>query len=88
MKIEALDHVQLAMPEGQEEEARTFYRDLLGIPEIAKPPNLAGRGGAWFVRGVLKIHLGVDKNFSPARKAHPAFIVTGLRELIVTLTNA
>ncbi|MGH1479450.1 MAG: VOC family protein [Geminicoccales bacterium] len=88
MKIEALDHVQLAMPEGREDEARTFYHDLLGIPEIAKPSNLTGRGGAWFVRDGLKIHLGVDKNFSPARKAHPAFIVTGLEELIVTLTNA
>lgn len=58
MGIVALDHVQLAMPPGREDEARAFYQGLLGIPEVAKPPHLARRGGAWFARDALKVHLG------------------------------
>jgi catechol 2,3-dioxygenase-like lactoylglutathione lyase family enzyme len=67
-----IDHVQLAMPPGQEEKARTFYRDILGMVEIAKPAELAKRGGCWFASGSLQIHLGVEADFRPARKAHPA----------------
>jgi catechol 2,3-dioxygenase-like lactoylglutathione lyase family enzyme len=88
MPIVRIDHVQLAMPAGREEDARRFYRDLLGIPEKEKPPALAARGGAWFERGDLKVHLGVDKQFVPARKAHPAFIVSGLAALTATLKTA
>jgi len=83
-----LDHVQLAMPRGREAEARAFYRDLLGIPEVAKPPNLAKRGGCWFESGSLKVHLGVEADFRPARKAHPAFIVDDLAALSAKLTKA
>ena len=71
MTIVGVDHVQLAMPSGREAEARAFYSGLLGIPEIAKPAALAARGGAWFERGTVKIHLGADADFRPARKAHP-----------------
>jgi catechol 2,3-dioxygenase-like lactoylglutathione lyase family enzyme len=78
MGIKAIDHVQLAMPAGKEEEARAFYGKVLGIPEIVKPANLAKRGGCWFERGDLKIHLGVEVDFRPARKAHPAFLVDEL----------
>ena len=85
MPLLALDHVQLAMPEGREEDARAFYRDMLGIPEVAKPPHLAMRGGCWFERGMLKVHLGVDHDFRAAKKAHPAFLVEGLAALAVTL---
>jgi len=81
MRIEKIDHVQLAMPPGKEAEARAFYHGVLGIPEIPKPPNLAKRGGCWFARGDLKIHLGVEVDFRPARKAHPAFLVSGLTAL-------
>src|SRR5215471_20951494 len=88
MEILRIDHIQLAMPAGREHDARRFYRDLLGIPEKGKPPALAARGGAWFERGDLKVHLGVDKQFVPARKAHPAFLVTGLRALIAKLKAA
>ena len=69
MPIVGVDHVQLAMPAGREAEARAFYAGLLGIPELAKPPALAARGGAWFERGPVKVHLGVDPDFRPARKA-------------------
>ena len=70
MRIKAIEHVQLAMPPGKEAEARTFYEGVLGIPEVPKPPNLAKRGGCWFVRDALKIHLGVENEFRAARKAH------------------
>ncbi|MEM7021702.1 MAG: VOC family protein [Pseudomonadota bacterium] len=88
MRITALHHVQLAMPAGEEDAARAFYQGLLGIPEVAKPPHLAVRGGAWFERQDLKVHLGVEREFSLASKAHPAFLVTGLAALVVRLTEA
>ena len=68
----AIDHVQIAMPPGGEEAARQFYRDLLGMAEIPKPTELAKRGGCWFESGEVQIHLGVEKDFHPAKKAHPA----------------
>jgi catechol 2,3-dioxygenase-like lactoylglutathione lyase family enzyme len=88
MPVVGVDHVQLAMPAGREAEARAFYSGLLGIPEIAKPPALAARGGAWFESGRLKIHLGVDREFRPARKAHPGLLVRGLEELVERLREA
>jgi catechol 2,3-dioxygenase-like lactoylglutathione lyase family enzyme len=88
MRVRRLDHVLLAMPAGKESEARKFYRETLGIPETVKPPDLAVRGGCWFEDGELKIHLGVEKNFVPARKAHPAFIVEDLAALTSALVKA
>ena len=85
MQIVRLDHVQLAMPPGGEERARAFFRDALGIPEVPKPPELARRGGCWFERDALKIHLGVEADFRPARKAHPALLVEDLPQLIAKL---
>jgi hypothetical protein len=55
--------------------ARAFYADGLGMTEVAKPPLLAVRGGCWFVDGDAELHVGVDRDFRPARKAHPAFVV-------------
>jgi len=88
MRITAIEHVQLAMPPGKESEAREFYAGLLGIPEVPKPPDLAKRGGAWFERGSLKIHLGVEADFRPARKAHPALLVVDLPALVARLKAA
>ncbi len=85
MQVRHLDHVLLAMPAGREDDARAFYQGMLGIPEVAKPPSLARRGGCWFESGPLKIHLGAEKDFTPARKAHPAFIVADLRRLVARL---
>lgn len=81
MRLTAIDHVQLAMPPGREAEARRFYEQTLGIPELPKPAHLAKRGGCWFERGALKVHLGVEADFRPARKAHPAFLVEDLPRL-------
>jgi catechol 2,3-dioxygenase-like lactoylglutathione lyase family enzyme len=86
--IVGIHHVQLAMPAGREEEARHFYSYLLGIPETPKPPNLAKRGGAWFESGPVRIHLGVEEDFRPARKAHPALLVKDLPGVIERLRNA
>ena len=88
MRVRRLDHVLLAMPAGRESDARQFYHGILGIPEATKPADLAGRGGCWFEDGELKIHLGVEKNFVPARKAHPAFLVEDLAGLTSTLRKA
>ena len=82
MELLAIDHVQLAMPAGAEADARRFYADFLGLTEVPKPLALAPRGGCWFERAGLRVHLGVETPFAPARKAHPAFTVSDLDALI------
>jgi catechol 2,3-dioxygenase-like lactoylglutathione lyase family enzyme len=88
MTILSIDHVQLAMPAGEEQKARAFYADLLGFTEILKPPELAKRGGAWFESGKVQLHLGVETDFRPARKAHPAFLVDDLDGFIARVQEA
>jgi len=83
-----LDHVQVAMPPGAEDAARAFYAGLLGLQEIPKPGASAARGGAWFRRGEVEIHLGVEADFRPARKAHPALVVQGYDTLLQRLRAA
>ena len=87
-RVEHIDHVQLAMPAGAEAQATAFYDRLLGIPRVPKPPELEVRGGCWFERGGLRVHLGVEVEFRPARKAHPAFAVSNLDDLCATLEEA
>ena len=87
MRIIGIEHVQLAMPQGEEKRARDFYLRLLGIAEVPKPPELAKRGGVWFENQFLKLHLGVETDFRPARKAHPALLVEDLRSLMATLRD-
>jgi len=81
-------HVQLAMPAGEEMAARAFYGAVLGMTDIGKPPGLAARGGVWFRQGDLELHLGVQRPFRPARKAHPAFLVSDLQDVIRRLQAA
>jgi catechol 2,3-dioxygenase-like lactoylglutathione lyase family enzyme len=88
MKIYAIDHVQLAMPMGEEARARAFFCDVLGMTEAPKPAALAARGGAWFMAGAVQLHLGVEPEFRPARKAHPALLVDDLAALVATLAAA
>ena len=88
MAIVGLDHVQLAMPAGREAEAQAFYEGILGIPLVPKPAHLAVRGGCWFERGDLKVHLGVETDFRAATKAHPAFLVDDLGALLDTVAAA
>lgn len=86
--ITGIDHVQLAMPAGGEDTARSYYAGLLGMAEVAKPAVLASRGGCWFTAGGAVLHLGVEADFRPARKAHPALLVTDLDALAAQLTRA
>ncbi|HUA48414.1 MAG TPA: VOC family protein [Solirubrobacteraceae bacterium] len=72
-----IDHVQVAAPPGSEAEAKRFYGDLLGLPELTKPAGLRARGGAWFACGAHQLHVGIAEQFAPARKAHPALAVAG-----------
>ena len=88
MTLLSIDHVQIAMPVGEEDKARAFYINLLGFVEIPKPAELAKRGGAWFESGSVQLHLGVETDFKAARKAHPAFIVSDLDSLIAAIQNA
>jgi len=81
MTILQIDHIQLAMPAGGEEKARHFYATALGLDEVQKPAHLAKRGGCWFERGPVRVHLGVDPDFHAAKKAHPAFVVSDLDTL-------
>lgn len=83
-----LHHVQLAMPSGEEAAARVFYGGVLGLTEVAKPPALAARGGAWFRGGALEVHLGVEDPFVPARKAHPGIEVDDLDAVQRRLADA
>jgi catechol 2,3-dioxygenase-like lactoylglutathione lyase family enzyme len=85
--VVGLDHLQLAMPAGREAEARAFYGELLGLPELKKPPHLQVRGGVWFALGSQQLHLGVEKDFRPAQKAHPAFLVNDLGDLRTRLAQ-
>jgi catechol 2,3-dioxygenase-like lactoylglutathione lyase family enzyme len=86
--IEALDHVQIAAPARCEEQARRFFGELLGLRELPKPESLPARGGAWFQVGAHELHVGVDPDFQPARKAHPAFAVDDVEALAAQLEAA
>jgi catechol 2,3-dioxygenase-like lactoylglutathione lyase family enzyme len=87
-EIIALDHVQLAMPPGGEDEAEAFYAGLLGFTRVPKPEPMASRGGCWFEAGPVAIHLGVETHFRPAKKAHPALVVRDLPALEAKLAAA
>jgi hypothetical protein len=75
------------MPSGGEHDAHAFYQDLFGIPEKPKPAHLAKRGGCWFENDTVKIHLGVEADFRPARKAHPALLATDLHTLVAAMIS-
>ncbi len=87
-RVAGIDHVQLAMPAGAEDRATAFYEGVLGIPRVPKPPELEVRGGCWFEREGLRVHLGVEDDFRPARKAHPALAVDGIDGMCAALEAA
>jgi catechol 2,3-dioxygenase-like lactoylglutathione lyase family enzyme len=84
-RVARIDHIQIAAPEGCESAARDFYGSVLGMKEIEKPPVLRARGGCWFECGSEQLHIGVERDFHAAKKAHPAFAVFHLDELRETL---
>jgi len=87
--LTGLDHVQVAAPRAAEAAARSFYGEALGLAEVAKPPNLAARGGLWFaLPDGRQLHVGVTDGFAPATKAHPAFLVRDIDALRARLEQA
>jgi catechol 2,3-dioxygenase-like lactoylglutathione lyase family enzyme len=82
-----LHHVQLALPPGGEDVCRTFYCGVLGMTEVEKPPALAARGGLWVRADRLELHLGVEEDFRPQRKAHPGILVGDLDAVAARLTD-
>ena len=86
--IAGIDHIQIAAPKGCEAEARRFFGELLGLEEIEKPEPLHSRGGCWFRIGSGQLHIGVEEDFRPARKGHPAFAVRDVEALFETLVQA
>lgn len=87
MAVTGLDHIQLAIPEGGEDKARAFFVGLLGMVEVPKPANLSPKG-CWFEGGSANLHIGIDPNFMPAAKAHPALLVDDLGGLRARLEAA
>jgi catechol 2,3-dioxygenase-like lactoylglutathione lyase family enzyme len=83
-----IHHVQLAMPEGEDADAVRFYGETLGLTQVPRPEALSPRGGVWFVSGDLEVHLGVEDQFRPAVKAHPAILVKGLGKIRSTIEEA
>ena len=94
LEITALDHIQLAMPKGEEAAARRFYGGLLGLVEVDKPKPLAATGGCWFVGNGdaggnnIAVHLGILSPFVPSTKGHPAFRVKDLEAAKRTFADA
>ena len=86
-RVLCVDHVQLAMPRGEEQAARDFYAGVLGLVEIPKALDRVARGGVWFRCGELQVHLGVEDPFRPAKKAHPGFVVDDLAGFINSLRD-
>lgn len=87
MTLLAIDHVQLAMPIGGEDDARAFYTKVLGLREVPKPDGLLKLGGAWFTNGKVELHVGAEEGFRAARKAHPALIVEDLEAMLGRARN-
>ncbi|MDV9169118.1 VOC family protein [Streptomyces sp. W16] len=85
--LTAVDHVQLAAPAGSEDALRAYYVDTLGMVEIPKPPVLAARGGCWFGAGAVQLHLGIEADFRPAKKAHPGLRVTDIEAYAARLKS-
>lgn len=88
MPIVSIDHVQLTIPAGGESRARAFYSGILGFAEIAKPAQMAERKSIWFAAGAVNLHLGIELDFTPARRAHPAFVVEDLDSILAACERA
>lgn len=88
MGVIGIDHVQLAMPHGGEDAARRFWVGVMGLAEEPKPAHLATNGGCWFAGGGVHIHCGVERDFAPALRAHPALLVDDLPSLVTRLEQA
>jgi predicted enzyme related to lactoylglutathione lyase len=80
--ILSIEHVQIAIPMGAEERARGFYAGILGFSEVEKPASMAKRNSIWFAAGSVSLHLGLEPDFHPAKRAHPAFVVNNMDQIL------
>lgn len=83
-----IDHVQIPIPEGGEAQTRQFYGEVLGMQELPKPQEMAGRGGLWMDCGPFQLHFGIEPDFRPSKKGHPALIVADLEFYLARLQQA
>lgn len=88
MPIFSIDHVQVAIPIASESRARAFYSGVLGFTEIERSAQMAERKSIWFVAGRVNLHLGIEPDFVPAKRAHPAFVVEGLAAILAACGRA
>jgi predicted enzyme related to lactoylglutathione lyase len=88
MKILRIEHVQVAIPLGSQDRARAFYCGVLGFSEVQKPASMAERKSIWFAAGSVNLHLGIEADFHPAKRAHPAFVVEGLDDILASCERA
>ena len=88
MAILSIEHVQVAIPVGGEERARAFYAGILGFVEVEKPAAMAKRNSIWFTAGSVSLHLGLEPDFHPAKRAHPALIVDTMDQILAACENA
>ena len=88
MPILNIDHVQIAIPIASEDRARAFYSGVLGFTEVDKPPQMSVRKSIWFIAGTVNLHLGIEPDFTPAKRAHPAFVVEGLDKILAACERA
>ncbi len=88
MKITRLNHLQICIPRGMDEQARAFYCGVLGLPEIPKPESLAGRGGFWLALGDVQVHVSIEDGVDYSRtKAHVAYQVDDLDGWLAALKD-
>jgi len=80
-----IDHVQVAIPPGADDDARAFYGGVLGLAEVPKPAPLNASGGVWFQLGTTQLHIGAEQGFAPNKKAHPAFVVEDFEDYCALL---
>lgn len=74
-----IQHAQITIPNGEEDAAREFYCDFLGLKEVPKPESLRGRGGFWLELDGFQIHVGAEDDFDRSKtKAHIAYQVEDL----------
>ena len=88
MPVLSLDHIQVAIPVGGEDRAREFYAGVLGFTEVEKPPPMANRKSIWFIAGAVNLHLGIEPEFHAAKRAHPAFVVADLDDILAACEGA
>ncbi len=86
IKFKRLDHIQICIPTGKENEARQFYAEVIGLTEIPKPQELIPNGGLWYQIADIQLHIGTEDEINKSKR-HPAFEVTDIQAARTHLEN-